>query len=323
MKAILLRALGLLLLALSILAAAFYAPERSLQSLIANWAPPPSDFIELQLPSGAQLIHLRDQGPRDDPLPLILLHGTSASLHTWQGWVSGLATTRRVISYDLPGSGLTGPTPDGDYRDERHRQALLALMDRLAVKRAVLVGNSLGGQIAWQLAALRPERVAGLVLVDPGGLAFAGESIPMAFRLAALPGFRQLSSKLLPRRLVEDSVRDVYGEPSRVTPALVDRYFELTLREGNREAVALRMAQRESGRYADLLEHIKQPTLILWGGRDRLSPPVLAREFERRIAGSRLVMFDALGHVPHEEDPVATLKPVRDFLDGMTAVTPR
>lgn len=313
LKALLLRGLGLLLLALSVSAAAFYAPERSLQSLIANWAPAPSDFIELN----GQLIHLRDQGPREDPLPLVLIHGTSASLHTWEGWVSGLAKSRRVITFDLPGFGLTGPSADADYSDEAYVRTLLGLLDHLKLKQVVLGGNSLGGQVAWETALLHPERVAGLVLVDAGGLAVTSESVPIGFRIARLPGIRVVARNLLPRSLIESSVRNVYGDPAKVTPALVDRYFELTLREGNREALARRMDQRRPGFYADRLQELKPPTLILWGGRDRLIPPDNADFFARHIAGSRLVMFENLGHVPQEEDPAATLKPVQEFLAGL------
>lgn len=86
-----------------------WAPDRPVEELQARWAPAPSQFIELM---GMQ-VHLRDEGPRDDAEPLLLLHGTSASLHTWEGWVADLKRTRRVISVDLPGFGLTGPFPDG------------------------------------------------------------------------------------------------------------------------------------------------------------------------------------------------------------------
>ncbi|MFO0122346.1 MAG: hypothetical protein ACK520_07770, partial [Inhella sp.] len=110
-----LRALGVLLVASAVSVAAFKAPDRPLESLVARWAPPPSQFIELPLPSGTQLTHLRDEGPRTDPLPILLLHGTSDSLHTWDGWTQDLSKTRRVLRVDLPGFGLTGPAASGDY----------------------------------------------------------------------------------------------------------------------------------------------------------------------------------------------------------------
>ena len=119
---------------------------------------------------------------------------------------------------------------------------------------------------------------------------------------------------VLPRRLVEDSVRNVYGDPGKVTPALVDRYFALSTRAGNRGALPKRFAFLPTEHTAKRIAAITQPTLILWGGRDRLIPPDNAR-FHRDIAGSELVMLPTLGHVPQEEDPDATVKAVEAFLD--------
>ena len=87
-----------------------------MDSLKARWAAPPSRFVTLQ---GMQ-VHVRDEGPRDDPTPIVLIHGTSASLHTWDGWVAALSPHRRVVRMDLPGFGLTGPAPDGDYSMARY-----------------------------------------------------------------------------------------------------------------------------------------------------------------------------------------------------------
>lgn len=309
-----LRLAGLGLLALALLIAAFRAPERPLESLVARWAPAPSDFLDLD----GQLVHYRDEGPRGDPLPIVLMHGTAASLHTWEAWVTALkAQNRRVISFDLPGFGLTGPSIRDDYSDEAYITFVLALLDHLKLPRVVLGGNSLGGQIAWELATERPERVAALVLVDAGGLAVTPESVPLGFRLARLPGVRSLAQGLLPRRVVEDSVRNVYGNPARIKPGVMDRYFELTLREGNRAALVQRFQQLRPGYYANRLPALRQPTLILWGARDRLIPPANAEVFARNIAGSRLVMFDSLGHVPHEEDPQATMVELAGFLQSL------
>ncbi|HET9978510.1 MAG TPA: alpha/beta fold hydrolase, partial [Burkholderiaceae bacterium] len=104
MSARLLRIFGLLLMLTALAVALSRAPDRPVESLVARWAPPPSEFIEVR----GQLVHIRDVGPRADPAPLVLLHGTGASLHTWEGWTATLAKTRRVIAFDLPGFGLTG-----------------------------------------------------------------------------------------------------------------------------------------------------------------------------------------------------------------------
>ena len=138
-------------------------------------------------------------------------------------------------------------------------------------------------------------------------------SIPLGFRIAAIPGLRLLAQYTLPRGVVERSLRNVYGDPSKVTPELVDLYSGMTLREGNRKALVLRIEQGYTGNVA-LLKEIKSPTLILWGGKDRLAPLEMGQRFERDIAGARLVVFDDLGHVPQEEDPARTVGEVRRFL---------
>jgi len=308
------RLIGLLLILSAIALALSRTPDWPVEALVARWAPAPSDFIEVK----GQLVHLRDEGPRDDPLPIVLIHGTSASLHTWEGWVKALKRERRVITFDLPGFGLTGPftgeyTPD-DYRGDTYARFVLDLLDALKIERVVMGGNSLGGEVAWRTAYAAPQRVAALVLVDAAGPAFTPLELPIGFQLARVPVLNRVSEWALPRELVQQSVASVYGDPARVTPALVDRYFELTLREGNRRALRLRMQNLVMGEDADRIATLKLPTLILWGGRDRLIPPETGRQFQQWIAGSQLVVFDELGHVPQEEDPARTVVPVKAFL---------
>ena len=287
-----------------------WAPDRPVEELQARWAPAPSQFIELM---GMQ-VHLRDEGPRDDAEPLLLLHGTSASLHTWEGWVADLKRTRRVISVDLPGFGLTGPFPDGDYRIAHYTAFLDALLDRLQVPPVVVAGNSFGGQLAWELAVAKPARVSRLILVDAAGYPRQSSSVPIGFRLAQVPALAPLMARLLPRRMIESSVQNVYGDPTRVTDELVERYYQLTLRAGNRQALVQRFQQAPAGDSQALIRQVRQPTLILWGGRDGLIAPANAERFKADIAGSRLVMFEQLGHVPQEEDPALTLPVVQGFL---------
>jgi pimeloyl-ACP methyl ester carboxylesterase len=312
--AVLLRVLGALLLVTALALALSRAPDRPVETLVARWALPPSDFVEVR----GQVVHLRDEGPRDDPLPLLLIHGTSASLHTWEGWVAALKSQRRVISFDLPGFGLTGPFAGeyapGDYRGDTYARFVLDLLNVLQVPRAVVGGNSLGGEVAWRLAVMAPDRVAALVLVDAAGPAFTPESVPLGFVVASLPVFNRVTEWVLPRSLVAQSVASVYGDPTRVTPELVDRYFELTLREGNRRALGQRMQHWVIGEGAGQIDRITQPTLILWGGHDRLIPLAAGQHFQQQIAGSGLVVFEELGHVPHEEDPARTVAPVKEFL---------
>ncbi len=310
---LIIRIVGVVLLACGVFAVAgimaTWAPDRSVAQLSARWAPPPSQFIAVD---GMQ-VHVRDEGPRDDPEPIVLLHGTSASLHTWDGWAQALTPQHRVIRFDLPAFGLTGPHPQDDYSIGAYVHFVDDVMKQLQVKRYVLAGNSLGGQIAWSTALALPQSVSKLVLVDAGGYPFASTSVPLGFRIARTPGLRSLMQYVLPRGTIEGSVRNVYGDPSKVTPALVDRYYELTLRAGNREALARRMDQRLSGDEASI-QKLAQPTLILWGAKDHLIPLDYGKRFAADIKGSKLVMFDALGHVPHEEDPAQTVAAVKAFL---------
>jgi pimeloyl-ACP methyl ester carboxylesterase len=301
-----------LALAAAGLVALTWAPDRPVAALKARWAPPPSAFVDV---AGMQ-VHLRDEGPRDDPTPIVLLHGTSASLHTWQGWADALKGERRVIRFDLPGFGLTGPAPDGNYTMDAYVRFVLAMLDRLGVQHAVLVGNSFGGNVAWATALGQPSRVAKLVLVDSAGYPMKPQSVPIGFRIAGLPVLNRVAEVALPRSVIESSVRNVYGDPDKVTPELVDLYFDITVREGNRRALAQRWKQAPSGAMAEHVREIKVPTLILWGARDRLIPPEDGARFQRDIAGSRLVVFGDLGHVPHEEDPARTVAAARSFLDA-------
>lgn len=307
------RILGVLLLAGGVFAIAgiiaTWAPDKSVQQLSDRWAQAPSQFVAVD---GMQ-VHVRDEGARDDPVPIVLLHGTSASLHTWDGWAQSLSDQRRVIRFDLPAFGLTGPQPQNDYSISSYVRFVGHMLDQLGVKSCVLVGNSLGGQIAWGTALAMPQRVSKLVLVDSAGYPLQSRSVPIGFKIARTPGLRMLMEHVLPRGVVESSVRNVYGDPSKVTASLVDRYYDMTLRTGNRQALAYRLDQNLAGGEANITR-LNLPTLILWGSRDNLIPVDYAHRFAADIKGSRLVQFDDLGHVPQEENAQKTVDVFKAFL---------
>jgi pimeloyl-ACP methyl ester carboxylesterase len=295
-----------------------WAPDRPLADLKSQWAPPPSRFIDLQ---GMQ-VHVREQGPTDSSAtPIMLLHGTGASLHTWDGWTDALMTQRRVIRVDLPGFGLTGPDPNRDYSIERYADFVIAVADHLNLSGFHLAGNSLGGRIAWYTAALHPSRVERLILVDAsGGYPLQAESVPLAFKIAQNPLFSGIMNYVLPRSVIRRSVENVYGDPNLVSAALVDLYFAMAVRAGNRQALRDRFRQdpldnpRLVAKERAMIQQLQQPTLILWGALDRLIPVSHAHRYAADIANHQLVIFASLGHIPHEEDPVATIAPVLQFL---------
>jgi pimeloyl-ACP methyl ester carboxylesterase len=133
-----------------------YAPDRPRAALEARYAAAPSSFLEID---GVRL-HLRDTGPPaglGEAPALILLHGFGSSLHTWEDVALLLQDRLRVIRLDLPGFGLTGADPSGDYSDARAITLISALMDRLGVARAHLLGSSMGGRIAWRVLHVSRE----------------------------------------------------------------------------------------------------------------------------------------------------------------------
>jgi pimeloyl-ACP methyl ester carboxylesterase len=288
------------------------APDKSVEELSQRWAQQPSQFLNI----AGMTIHLRDEGPKTDEDPIVLIHGTSASLHTWDGWVDALKETRRVIRFDLPGFGLTGPEPQNNYTIEHYADVVVAVLDALDVKKSVLAGNSLGGYVSWATTVMYPQRVSKLILVDSSGYVSTSESVPIGFKLSQSRVASVLLKYVLPKSLVARSVKNVYGNPDAVSDELVNRYYDLALRAGNRDALKERFKQMSPGILVDKIQTINIPTLIIWGAKDRLIPPKFGMKFNQDIANSQLIVFDELGHVPHEEDPELTVSAVKGFLDA-------
>lgn len=273
---------------------------------LAAYAGEPSRF----LPVAGMSVHYRDEGEATAGAPLLLLHGTAASLHTWDGWAAELSADHRVVRLDLPGFGLTGPSPAHRYAPEDDVALLDGFLDALGLGTVALGGNSLGGLIALEYTLARPDRVSHLILVDSAGLSHR----PIwALKLAATPGLGLLARWITPRFMIAGRLRDVYGDETLVGEELVTRYHRLLLRRGNRAALIVR--QRTPRRsVADRLGEISAPTLILWGELDDWIPAADGRRFHEAIAGSELRIYPGLGHVPMEEAPRRTARDVRQFL---------
>ncbi len=310
----LLRLVGLLLMAMALAIPLARAPDRPVQSLVARWAPPPSNFIDVN----GQLVHFRDEGPRGDAMPLLLLHGLGSSLHTWQGWLAALRAGRRVTAIDLPGSGLTGPYTGAyttlAYRADDLARVVADVMRTLNVPRFAVAGNGLGGEVAWHLAAAQPQQVQALILVAATGYPDVQGTAPRAVQWLRTPLLGRLGDVLLPRPVVGSTLEAAWGDPLRLSAETVDRSYELTLRSGNREALRAALNEAPDAAAIDKLRSLRLPTLILWGTRDRITPPAAATRFGRDIRSSRVLMFDTLGAMPQEEDALATVAAARSFL---------
>jgi pimeloyl-ACP methyl ester carboxylesterase len=298
----LLRASGLAALAIVALAAFLYAPDK------------PRGALEATYPGEYRVVHgvrlrLRDTGPRGAPA-VILLHGFGSSLDTWEPWAKALATRFRVIRFDLPGFGLTGPDPTGNYSDARQIEILKQLMNQLRLDRADLIGNSLGGRIAWNFAAQYPNLVTRLVLVSPDGFASPGFQYDKApetpLMMLALP-------YVAPRSFLKANLAAAYGRPQALGEATLTRYRDMMLAPGVRPAILARMGQTILRDPVFALARIEAPTLLLWGEQDKMIPIGNAADYLRHIPNATLVRLPNVGHLPFEEDSVTSLRPVKRF----------
>lgn len=290
-----------------------WTPDRAPDQLRAEYMGPSSQLLDL---GGGLKVHVRDEGPRGAPA-IVLLHGSNASLHTWDAWTRRLTRQYRVIRYDQPGHGLTGPHPRADYRAEAFVDVADRVTRRLGVERFVIAGNSMGGWVAWNYALAHPDRSRGLVLIDASGAPDgAPTKLPIGFQLARSPIGPHLG-KLTPRPLIERSVKQSMAVQSVITPAMIDRYWELLLYPGNRRATLDRAAIPRNLATPALMARIATPTLALWGAEDTLVPVAAGRWFDRTIPNSTLVVMPGIGHIPMEEAPDASLRILMAWLERL------
>jgi pimeloyl-ACP methyl ester carboxylesterase len=296
---------GFIILGIIAMAVWLYQPDKPRAALEEAYAG------QYRTMDGVRL-RLRDTGP-SDAQAIVMLHGFGASLETWEDWAKALSARYRVIRFDLPGFGLTGPDPTGDYTDARSMKILGDLMDQLDVDRASLIGNSLGGRIAWAFAALHPDRVINLVLISPDGFASPGFDYG---RQSETPLIMRALPYTAPRSMLKANLAAAYGNPEVLSEASVTRYHDMMLAPGVRPAILARLSQvllREPG---PTLARIQAPTLLLWGEKDGMIPISNADDYLRDLPNATLVRLPGLGHLPFEEDPVQSLLPLERFLSG-------
>jgi pimeloyl-ACP methyl ester carboxylesterase len=215
---------------------------------------------------------------------------------------------------DLPAYGLTGPNLERIYTQAFYVQFIHEFLTSIKVDRCIIGGNSLGGAIAWNYTSVYPSKVKKLILIDAAGYPMVSESKPIAFTLAQIPVLKHLLNYVTPRFLAEKSVMNVYDDPTKVTDTLVDRYFELFLRGGNRQAFIDRMNFSDYPDHEKKIRALYVPSLILWGENDKLIPVENAQKFQADLPNDTLVILDKTGHVPMEEDPERTVGVIRSFL---------
>ncbi|WP_290482383.1 alpha/beta fold hydrolase [Hyphomonas sp. UBA3601] len=271
------------------------------------------------LKSGSQIeLHFTDTGPRDAPI-LVLVHGYSASLNTWDAWVRNLRKDYRVIRLDLPGHGLSRCVDNDEIGIEQFIASIDRVTHSLDVDQFTLVGSSMGGHTAWAYALAHPERLDGLVLVDAAGwLSAPGEDDkdPVIFKLLRNGFARNVMKDLDMSALIRSGLENSFADPELVTDEMVERYSAMSRAPCHREALLKIMSGTTLRVPAskERLSAIAVPTLILHGDTDNLIPVAHAEKFADAIPGSKLIIYPETGHIPQEEQPVASVEDFRAFL---------
>lgn len=268
-----------------------------------------TDYRSRFMKVGDLELHYQVEGSGPD---LVLLHGFGGSLHLWDSWTVLLKEHFRVIRLDLPGFGLSSPIKDTVGVDF-FVKALHAFLGRLQVDKCFLVGNSLGGWIAWEYASLFTQQIEKVVLMAPAGYFDPQNPRPKGVNLLTLPVFRKLLKTGIPKNLIRRILRNVYGRKKMLTQEIIDRYYVIANREGNLNSM-MSVAISEAISNIENLKKITQPSLILWGKKDRVINPDFAACFHSDIRNSRLTLYDKAGHVVMVEEPKKSAKEVKDFL---------
>ncbi len=267
----------------------------SLAELKTNYTDEFSHFIQINDLD----VHYKKRG---NGMPVLLIHGTSSSLHTWEQWEEELSKQYTTYSIDMQGGGLTTPPADNNYSIQAYIDLIDGFVEALEIDSFYLAGNSLGGHTAWAYAAnsMHSERVKKLILIDPSGFFDKTREKPLVFQLAQFDFIFNNIEKLNTKPFVKKSLKEVYYNDELVTDEMVERYSDLGLREGNRKAFFYKVRQIEEGDKKDLSK-IKCPTLIMWGKEEVWIPIELAEIFKTNIPNNQFIVYENCGHVPMEE----------------------
>jgi pimeloyl-ACP methyl ester carboxylesterase len=296
-----------------------YAPDIPVKDLRAKYANAESEFVKLD---NGLTVHLRDEGPKDAPA-IILLHGSNASLHTWEQWTGRLKDTYRIIAFDQIGHGLTGPDLKGCYSAACFTDTINRIAANRGLTKFYLGGNSMGGGISHEYAMAHPDRLLGLILVDAGGapdLTPGKRDLPIGFKIMQMPVINKIAMVISPRSIIEQSLRNSVSKAGYIDDKEIDLYWEMLRRPGNREATLKRFSERPA-RKAEAGGDVPQaarsiPTLIIWGDEDKLIPVAAADWFAKQYPNSTVHIFKGVGHIPMQEIPEESAKAVSDWLAG-------
>ncbi len=310
---------AVLAMLLVVAAFALYRPDIPYERLEAKYARPTSKFAEL--PGGVRM-HYRDDG---DPAKLVvmLVHGYGDSFLSWEPWIQRLSPDFRVITIDLPGHGLTRAPEDYRSSPDSYADLVDALAARLGLPPFAMIGNSMGGGVAWQVAVRYPRRLNALVLVDAAGWpASTLQAPPLAFRLLQTPVGVFLLKHIETRPITSAALKAGVVDKSLITRAFVERWVEVQRAPGHRDILMGMQPGRHGVASEAVLSKITAPTLVLHGEQDVIIQSESGRRFAAAIPGAKLITYPDAGHLPQVEIPDRSAADVAAFLKVQTAGTP-
>lgn len=308
MRSALLTILGILILLAVAAIALFVWFTRSPEP-----APPPAPAAgERQVEAAGMSWRVREDGPQGAPV-IVLMHGFSHSLESFDGWAGALSDTYRVVRFDLPGHGVTGAREDNAYSNEQTVAQVSGLIDVLELDRFVIGGNSLGALVAWRYAATSPDRVAGLVMVSPGGYSINN----VGDEPVEVPVPVQLYLRLAPDAGIRMATQSLYGDPSRLTEERIAQIGQMMRQPGIGDALVARLTQFTLPDPEPVLSTVNAPALILWGEADVIVPASHGPRFVAAMPDARLVTYEGVGHMAMEEIPEQSAADVRAFLEDI------
>ena len=273
-----------------------------------------SQFVEINNIS----LHYKIMG-QGEPV-FILLHGFGASLFSWQAVMQPFSRYGTVIAYDRPAFGLTERpvawTGMNPYSSESNLALLLGLMNHLGIRSAILVGNSAGGKLAMQFAQAHPDRTQALILVDPA--IYTGGGAPSWVRyLFYTPQMQHLGPLFVRsiQRSGTDLLRTAWHDPSKITPAIWEGYTRPLKADNWDKALWFFTTASNNMDPISLGDNIGVPVLVITGDDDRIVPTADSIKLAAELPNARLVIIEEAGHVPHEEQPIAFMQAVDEFLN--------
>jgi pimeloyl-ACP methyl ester carboxylesterase len=250
--------------------------------------------------------------------PLLLIHGYGAGIWVWEKQIEVLSQGYRVYALDLIGHGFSD-RPKIPYTPETYIRCLKDFMDGVGIEKATLVGNSMGGGVAWAMAILFPDLVDRLILVDcvpPDVLdQVKNESFRMLKAIKDIPFLAYLVLAVRDKNSIRQILLECISDIRLVIPEVVNRQYQLSRVKGTTWALYSTFKHaKEALKLRDQFTLIRKPTLFIWGERDLIFPPQLGERLHRAIAGSKFQKIEKSGHIPMWETPGEVNQAILDFL---------